>query len=530
MAEEKDLKEILDQNTANRLKIVIDLIQKDLERFKEITKESTIIPSHLVEVNKVIVNYLNDFKENIKGTTETIGIIRDTTSKIISTLNSTIEGGKSGLDNIIKSLQAYSDELSTILKADELSKTLKETSEKVKNESIGSFIEFSKLLKGIFDELYEYLYQVRKGVTYIETLTGTKYGTELVTYPKMIPYASPEEYTKWMIEIVKESPKLFRDVGDKAGFANLEIANFREALSRFTLDADESNKIIVQTASALTTLRTIGFYEEFRKELNNQLVLYREASRIAREYNLNQLELVKTLTDASIKFKDISRSGNEMNYIMALTEEVAKKFNLTGEQTQDLFNKLSKGLSELSLTSYAGLSYLVTGALPTGIAQTGNEVTKLFIQAAREILNMVPNEFIFQTAAIQQIGRQFLGVSFNTIQASELAEALRKGGLDIDNVARKIEDLKKDSFMKLSEDIKEGNKILSDLTKPTNEIANILRSELLPLVKSFYDVLPLFATINMVTPFIKSPAISTLSTIATFTAIQLVRKLETSGG
>jgi hypothetical protein len=527
MADEKDL---LNQETVNKLKIIINLIQKDLESFKEITKESTIIPSHLVDVNKIIIKHLNDFKENIKGTTETIGIIKDVTSKIINTLNDTIEGGKSGLDNTVKILQTYSDELSTILKADELSKSLKESSEKVKNESIGNLIEFSELLKKIFTELNDYLYQVRKGVTYVETLTGTKYGTELATYPKMIPYAAPEEYTKWMIDIVKESPKLFRDVGDKAGFANLEIANFREALSRFTLSADESNKIIIQAASALTTLRPIGFYEEFRRELNNQLVLYREASRIAREYNLNQLELIKTLTDASIAFKNISSSSNEMNYIMSLTEEVARRFNLTGEQTQDLFNKLSKGLSELSLTSYAGLSYLVTGALPTGIAQSGNEVTKLFIQASREILNMIPNEFIFQTAAMQQIGRQFLGASFNTIQAAELAEALRKGGLDIDNVARKIEDLKKDSFMKLSEDIKEGNKILSDLTKPTNEIANILRSELLPLVKSFYDVLPLFATINMVTPFIKSPAISTLSTIATFTAIQAVRKLETSGG
>jgi len=530
MADERDLKEILDQDTANKLKFVIDLIRKDLENFKEITRESTIIPSHLVEVNKVIIKHLNDFKENIKETTETIGIIKNVTSKIINTLNDTIEGGKGGLDNTIKALQAYSNELSTILKADELSKSLKEASEKVKNESIGSFIKFSELLKEIFNELYEYLYQIRRGVTYIETLAGTRYGIELVTYPKMIPYASPEEYTKWMIEIVKESPKLFKDVGDKAGIANLEIANFREALSRFTLDADESNKVIMRTASALTILRPIGFYEEFKRELDNQLVLYREASRIAKEYNLNQLELVKTLTDASIKFKDISRSGNEMNYIMALTEEVAKRFNLTGEQTQDLFDKLRKGLSELSLTSYAGLSYLVTGALPTGIAQTGNEVTKLFIQASREILNMIPNEFIFQTAAIQQIGRQFLGVSFSPIQASELAEALRKGGLDIDNVARKIEDLKKDSFMKLSEDIKEGNKILSNLVKPTDEIANILRSELLPLVRSFYDVLPLFATINLVTPFIKSPAISILSTIGTFTAIQAIRKLETPGG
>jgi len=530
MADEKDLKEILDQDTVKRLKLVIDLIQKDLESFSELAKETKSLPENLTKINTEVIKQLSEFKESIKGTTEITDVVKRTIDGIINTLKATANIESEGLDNTIKRLQTFSDELLRILKVDELSKALKETSEKIKDESSKGFIDFFILLKRILNEIIDYTYRVRIGVTYIETLTGSQYGTELATYSKLTPYASPEKYTEWMIEIAKESPKLFKDVGASAKSANLEIADFREAISKFTLNADESNKIITQTASALATLRPIGFYEEFKIELYNQLALYRKASEIAREYNLNQIELIRTLTDASIKFKDISKSGNEMYYVMSLTEAVAKEFNLTGEQTQDLFNKLSKGLSELSLTSYAGLSYLVTGALPTGIAQTGNEVTKLFIQASKEILNMIPNEFIFQTAAIQQLGRQFLNVQFSTIQAAELAEALRKGGLDIDNVAQKIESLKRDSFAKLSEDIKEGNKILTNLTKPVDEIANILRSELLPLVRSFYDTLPYLALANMAAPFLKTTSGFLLNTIATFAAIQVVKKIESSGG
>jgi len=481
------------------------MTEEDLfKKFEEISSAAEAIFKRLSETNKTAtedqIALVKKFTEAVESYTnkypqlgQHLGKFQEDLKKFSDANNINI----SGLGDTFKALTNRIDELNVDKKIRELLDKLDEGTstwkEKIKSIPESLVRDFGDL----FNSIVNITYQINKFGTSIEALTRTGAGIELATPPEHLPYADVAKYGEWMLEIAKKAPLLLEGVSASGKEAEKSLVHSREALAYYTLSGDEANKTIVQIASGLTNLRgtSTAFYENFNDTLGKQMALYSEVSKLSREYNLNQLEMISTLTGAATKFKDVSQSNRELEYTMAITDMVAGQFNLTATQTQDLFKKLSEGLSNISMTSYGALTYLATGALPTtGVAQTGGEIAKEFVVAFQRILPQLPTggaygEYISQVA-VQQLAGTF-GVNLTAQQAVEFEKALRRGA--VDEISQRINDLKKSGIDELITHTKEGVGVLKAQIEPLKQIANTMQTIVAPALGEVIAALPYLA-------------------------------------
>jgi len=476
--------------------------EEDLfKKFEEISSAAEAIFKRLSETHKT-------------ATEDQIALVKKFTEAVESYSNKYSEVGKhlgefqknlrdfsaanniniSGLGDTFKALTNRIDELNVDKKIRELLDKLDEGTSTWK-EKIKSIPEsLARDFGDLFNSIINITYQINKFGTSIEALIRTGAGKELAVPPEHLYYADVAKYGEWMLEIAKKAPLLLEGVSASGKEAEKNLVHFREALAYYTLSGDEANRTIVQIASGLTNLRgtSTAFYENFNDTLGKQMTLYSEVSKLSREYNLNQLEMISTLTRAATKFKDVSQSNRELEYTMAITDMVASQFNLTATQTQDLFRKLSEGLSNISMTSYGALTYLATGALPTtGVAQTGGEIAKEFVVAFQRILPQLPTggaygDYISQVA-VQQLASTF-GVNLTAQQAVEFEKALRKGA--VDEISQRIKDLKESGMDELIKSSKKGVDVLESQVEPLKQIANIMQTIVAPALGEVTAALP----------------------------------------